>query len=68
MMSIKGYSIATIEEFVGRELGVSDWVVVDQARIDAFARVHRRHAVDPRRTWSARSAKVRSAARSRTAI
>jgi acyl dehydratase len=36
-MSIKGYSIATIDEFVGRELGVSDWVVVDQARIDAFA-------------------------------
>jgi acyl dehydratase len=31
------YSITTIEEFVGRELGVSDWVVVDQARIDAFA-------------------------------
>ena len=36
-MSIKEYSIATIETFVGRELGVSDWVVVDQARIDAFA-------------------------------
>ncbi|MEX3791069.1 MaoC family dehydratase [Paraburkholderia sp. BR14374] len=36
-MSIKGYSIATIDEFVGRELGVSDWVVVDQAGIDAFA-------------------------------
>jgi len=31
------YSIATIEDFIGRELGVSDWVVVDQARIDAFA-------------------------------
>ncbi|SAL84663.1 MaoC-like dehydratase [Caballeronia terrestris] len=36
-MSIKDYSIATIDRFVGRELGVSDWVVVDQARIDAFA-------------------------------
>ncbi|MEX3813176.1 MaoC family dehydratase [Paraburkholderia sp. BR13439] len=36
-MSIKGYSIATIDEFVGHEFGVSDWVVVDQARIDAFA-------------------------------
>ena len=36
-MSIKEYSIATIERFVDRELGVSDWVVVDQARIDAFA-------------------------------
>jgi acyl dehydratase len=29
--------MATIDEFVGQELGVSDWVVVDQARIDAFA-------------------------------
>ena len=36
-MSISGYSMATIDAFVGRELGVSDWVVVDQARIDAFA-------------------------------
>ncbi|MBN3761909.1 MaoC family dehydratase [Burkholderia sp. Ac-20365] len=36
-MSINGYSIATIDSFIGRELGVSDWVVVDQARIDAFA-------------------------------
>ena len=36
-MSIKEYSIAAIESFVGRELGVSDWVTVDQARIDAFA-------------------------------
>ncbi|MFM0117761.1 MaoC family dehydratase [Paraburkholderia sp. RL18-101-BIB-B] len=36
-MSINEYRIATIDEFVGRELGVSDWVTVDQARIDAFA-------------------------------
>jgi acyl dehydratase len=36
-MSMTGYSMATIDEFVGQELGVSDWVVVDQARIDAFA-------------------------------
>ncbi|MGF6659836.1 acyl dehydratase [Paraburkholderia atlantica] len=36
-MSIKEYSIATIDSLVGRELGVSNWVVVDQARIDAFA-------------------------------
>jgi acyl dehydratase len=36
-MSIGNYSIATIGEFVGRELGVSNWVVVDQARINAFA-------------------------------
>ena len=36
-MSINEYRIATIEDFIGRELGVSDWTVVDQARIDAFA-------------------------------
>jgi acyl dehydratase len=36
-MSIAGYGITTLDEFVGRELGVSGWVVVDQARIDAFA-------------------------------
>ncbi|KWR90479.1 MaoC family dehydratase [Cupriavidus sp. IDO] len=36
-MSIPGYSMATLGKFVGRELGVSDWVLVDQARIDAFA-------------------------------
>jgi acyl dehydratase len=35
------YSIATIEDFIGRELGVSDWVVVDQACIDAFAQCTR---------------------------
>ncbi|MFM0199508.1 MaoC family dehydratase [Paraburkholderia fungorum] len=36
-MSINAYSLATIDDFVGRELGLSEWVVVDQARIDAFA-------------------------------
>ncbi|HEY2022625.1 MaoC family dehydratase [Paraburkholderia sp.] len=36
-MSINEYSIATIDQFIGRELGVSDWVVVDQQRIDVFA-------------------------------
>ena len=36
-MGIKEYSLPAIDEFVGRELGVSDWILVDQARIDAFA-------------------------------
>jgi acyl dehydratase len=36
-MSIEGYGVPTLDEFVGRELGVSNWVVIDQARIDAFA-------------------------------
>lgn len=32
----KNYHIDRIEEFVGTELGVSDWFEVDQGRIDAF--------------------------------
>ena len=36
-MSIEGYSVNTLEEFIGHELGVSNWVEVDQSRIDAFA-------------------------------
>jgi acyl dehydratase len=36
-MAIEGYTLATINEFVGRELGVSDWVTVDQERINQFA-------------------------------
>lgn len=31
------YRFATVPDFVGRELGVSDWLTVDQARIQAFA-------------------------------
>ena len=31
------YSMATAHAFVGRELGTSSWVVVDQSRIDQFA-------------------------------
>jgi acyl dehydratase len=36
-MTISGYTVATIGDFVGKELGVSDWLVVDQRRIDEFA-------------------------------
>jgi len=36
-MSLDGYSLATVAQFVGRELGVSDWLTIDQARIDQFA-------------------------------
>jgi len=35
--TLPNYSMATAAEFVGRELGTSSWVVVDQARIDQFA-------------------------------
>lgn len=36
-MALEGYTLATIRDFVGRELGVSDWVTVDQQRINEFA-------------------------------
>lgn len=36
-MAIPQYSMATAPQFVGHELGASDWVVVDQDRIDRFA-------------------------------
>ena len=36
-MSIEGYSLQTIHHFVGRELGVSSWITIDQERIDEFA-------------------------------
>jgi acyl dehydratase len=32
-----GYQLTTIHQFVGRELGVSDWLTVDQERINQFA-------------------------------
>ena len=32
-----GYRMATLKEFAGREIGVSDWLTVDQHRIDEFA-------------------------------
>jgi acyl dehydratase len=36
-MEIANYNMRTIPQFVGRELGVSDWVTVGQDRIDQFA-------------------------------
>ena len=36
-MALDGYRMATIGDFVGKELGLSDWIVIDQARIDQFA-------------------------------
>src|SRR5262245_38621324 len=36
-MTIADYRMATAAQFVGRELGASDWVVVDQDRINQFA-------------------------------
>jgi acyl dehydratase len=34
---IPSYRMATLPEFVGHELGVSDWVAVEQERIEQFA-------------------------------
>src|SRR5262245_53797709 len=36
-MALAGYSLSTVAEFVGRPLGVTDWVVIEQKRIDQFA-------------------------------
>jgi acyl dehydratase len=36
-MALSGYTMATLAQFVGREIGTSAWVVVDQHRIDEFA-------------------------------
>jgi len=36
-MQIPGYSMSTVREFIGRELGVSGWWTIDQDRINAFA-------------------------------
>jgi acyl dehydratase len=35
--AVSNYSMATVPQFVGRELGTSDWVTVGQDRIDQFA-------------------------------
>jgi acyl dehydratase len=49
-------SLETIKGLVGSELGISDWVMIDQARIDAFADATEDHNsihVDPEagRAW-----------------
>src|SRR5207237_9965106 len=36
-MSRKQFNVNTLEQFVGQELGVSDWLTVDQERINEFA-------------------------------
>lgn len=48
-------SISDLKGFVGKRLGPSDWVVVEQARIDAFAEATGDHQwihVDPERAAS----------------
>ena len=43
------FTIAEMSEHIGRELGVSDWVTIDQSRNRHFRGLHRRSSVDPRR-------------------
>lgn len=35
--TLENYTMATTSVFVGRELGTSDWVTIDQPRIETFA-------------------------------
>ena len=37
-MSATTLSMTNLDEWVGKELGISDWLLVDQQRIDEFAR------------------------------
>jgi acyl dehydratase len=36
-MALEGYALAAIADGVGKELGVSGWITIDQRRIDDFA-------------------------------
>ena len=36
-MAPAGYTMATITEYTGREIGLSGWTTIDQRRIDEFA-------------------------------
>ena len=36
-MAPDGYTMATIADYTGREIGLSDWMTIDQHRIDEFA-------------------------------
>lgn len=38
-MSYSGYTMDNLDDFVGKEVGVSDWMEISQQRIDDFAEV-----------------------------
>jgi acyl dehydratase len=66
-MDSKPLNLDDLQKFVGRELGVSDWLTVDQSRIDQFAECTGDHQwihVDV----DGRNGKVHSAHRLRTGI
>ena len=31
------YSLANLDDFIGQELGISSWLVIDQERVNQFA-------------------------------
>jgi hypothetical protein len=39
-MPIPGYTLDTVDQFVGKQFGVSDWVTVGQDRIQPVRRRH----------------------------
>ena len=62
-------AFTTLDELAaaaGEEIGTSDWIEIDQDRVDLVRRRHRRPPVDPRRR-RARRGRARSAAPSPTA-
>jgi acyl dehydratase len=36
-MAVSGYSLSTITDFVGEELGVSEWMTISQKQVNEFA-------------------------------
>jgi acyl dehydratase len=36
-MTLADFTLDSLQDYVGRELGVSEWLLIDQARIDQFA-------------------------------
>ncbi len=52
MSQARQVSLADLSQQIGQEIGVSEWITIDQARIDAFAEVTGDHQfihVDPQR-------------------
>jgi acyl dehydratase len=54
-MTIKHFEkLADLQALVGQELAVSDWLAIEQSRIDAFAEATGDHQwihIDPGRPW-----------------
>src|SRR5712692_6634103 len=42
-MSPPGYTLDNVSQFIGKEVGTSEWITITQARIDGFADVTEDH-------------------------